>query len=159
MPESTSSAVDIDGASRGRRHLVLSDFLPGSLPLPPSFVATAPNVQEILSRDIEDCSSNEEEGDEEAPATANESKSRHVDAADVQLAFHPNGVAYGCGFSTIPLPGIDLPVPNPHEQGESLQAEIDLLRDNDILPPKHPRTGRRASVVERAYRTVFSIRV
>ncbi|KAJ4208280.1 hypothetical protein NW759_013717 [Fusarium solani] len=158
MPDSTSSAVDIDGGSRGRRHSILSDFLPGSLTFPSSFVATAPSVQEILSRDIEDCSSDEEEEDEEAHVAADESDSRHVDSADVQLAFHPNGVAYGCGFSTIPLPGIDLPVPNPHEQDESLQAEIDLLRDNDILPPKHPR-ARRASVVERAYRTVFSTRV
>lgn len=158
MPESTSSAVNIDGAARGRRHSILSDFLPGSLPFPPSFVASAPNVQEILSRDIEDCSSDEEEEDEEAHAAVDESESRHVDAIDVQLAFNPNGVAYGCGFSTIPLPGIDLPVQNPHEQGESLQAEIDLLRDNDILPPKHAR-ARRASVVERACRTVFSTRV
>ncbi|KAM5349769.1 hypothetical protein ACJ41O_006274 [Fusarium nematophilum] len=162
MPGSTSSPVDID-APRGRRHSILSDFLPGSLPIPPSFVSIAPNVQEILSRDIKECSSEDEgedEGeDEEAQAVVDDSELSHVGSTDAQMAFHPNGVAYGCGFSTVPLPGLDLPVPNPHDLDEGFQAEVDLLRDNDILPEKHPRTGWRVSVLGRLYRSLFSTRI
>ncbi|KAF4988993.1 hypothetical protein FDECE_14847 [Fusarium decemcellulare] len=153
-----SSPVAIHDAPEGRRHSILSDFFPGSLPFPPSFVSTAANVQEILSRDIEDCSSEDEE-DHEDHTAFDGSELHPVYSSDVQLAFHPNGVAYGCGFSTVPLPGVDLPVPNPHELDESLRAELDLLRDNDIVPTQHPMTGWRATFIGRLYRALFSTRI
>lgn len=154
MSRSGSSPIAIDDGRDARRHSVLSDFLSGSVPFSTSFIDTGPNVQEILARDIQDCSSEEEDEDDDF-----DSESRSIHATDVQLAFHPNGVAYGSGFSTVPLPGRDVPVPNPHEVDESLQAELDLLHDNDIVASKHRRTGWRATFMGRLYRSLFSTRV
>ncbi|KAH8666137.1 mate-domain-containing protein [Ilyonectria robusta] len=154
MSRSGSSPIAIENGRDGRRHSVLSDFISGSVPFSTSFIDTGPNVQEILTRDIQDCSSEEEDEDDDS-----DSESRSIHATDVQLAFHPNGVAYGSGFSTIPVPGRDVPVPNPHEVDESLQAELDLLHDNDIVTSKHPRTGWRATFMGRLYRSLFSTRV
>ncbi|CAM1503556.1 Fc.00g011470.m01.CDS01 [Cosmosporella sp. VM-42] len=159
MSGSSSSPVDIEGPSRGRRHSILSDFISGSLPFAPSFVATAPNVQEILSRDIADCSSEDEHEDDRSHASTDDDGSRSIHATDVQLAFHPSGVPYGCGYSTVPLSGLDHPVPNPHELDESLQAELSLLRDNDIVPSHHSRKGWKATVVGHLYRSLFSTRI
>ncbi|KLU92698.1 hypothetical protein MAPG_11685 [Magnaporthiopsis poae ATCC 64411] len=50
-------------ADGGRRDSILADLLPESLPLPSSFVATAPIVQEILTRDIAECSDDDEDDD------------------------------------------------------------------------------------------------
>ncbi|GAB1313711.1 hypothetical protein MFIFM68171_03921 [Madurella fahalii] len=152
---SESGPQPIQGAPKGRRHSLLSDLLPESLPLPSSFVATSPIVREILTRDIADCSSDEEADTDLSSDT--ESVSERV-PADAKLAFHPNGVAYGCGFSAVSIQGLDRPVPNPREVEESLQAELSLLRDNDILPTK--RVGaRRSNVLSRLYRRIFSTRI
>lgn len=159
MADRLSSPVGIDGPSRGRRHSVLSEFLPGSLPVYPEFVDPASNVQEILTKDIADCSSDDEAGHghgASSPVPAGDEANRDH---DVQLAFHPTGVAFGSGFSSIPIPGLDLPVHNPHEVEESLLAEVSLLRDNHILPPKHARTGWRASSIARLYRSWFGTKV
>lgn len=150
-----SDPIDLEGPSRGRRHSVLSDFIPGSLSQLPAFVDPAPNVEEILTKDVENCSTEDEEDDH---SEGEDSESRR-DATDVQLAFHPMGVAFGSGFSTVPLPGIDLPVPNPHDADESLRAELSLLRDNHIIPPKHARTGWRGTGFGRLYRSIFGTKV
>ncbi|KAK1750466.1 putative transporter [Echria macrotheca] len=131
----------------GRRHSLLHNLLPESLPLPPSFLETSPAVREILQRDIGECSSD----DEESGSTHDHSSTQ--EGGEVKLAFHPNGVAYGCGYSMVPMQGFDLPVPNPHEIEESVAAELELLRDNDIVP--HSSRTRQESVVEHL-RNAFS---
>ncbi|KAK4448781.1 putative transporter [Podospora aff. communis PSN243] len=128
-----------------RRGSVLSALLPESLSLPPPFLSTTPIAREILQQDIDDI-------DDTAIASESESdididNPIETTADDARLAFHPSGVVYGCGFSTVPLPGLDRPVPNPREIEESFRAEVDLLRDNEILPPKH----RHGSVVDQVY--------
>ncbi|KAL2131957.1 hypothetical protein VTI74DRAFT_4412 [Chaetomium olivicolor] len=154
-----SSPRPINGRFDGRRHSILSELLPESLPLPPSFIATSPIVREILTKDIAECSS-EDEAEHSQPSDDSESQAEpdQLHVADAKLAFHPNGVAYGCGYSTVPILGLDRPVPNPHEVEESLQAELSLLRDNAILPPEHP-TPRSANVLVRLYRRIFSTRI
>jgi multidrug resistance protein, MATE family len=147
MPEDPSSEL---ARPEDRRGSVLSSFLPESLTLPPLFLSTSPFAREILQHDIDDVS------DESAIASSSDSDSdidadAGTSAEDAKLAFHPSGIVYGCGFSTIPLPGVDRPVPNPREIEESLRAEVELLRDNDILPPKQ----RHGSVVERVYHHIF----
>ncbi|KAK3988934.1 putative transporter [Cladorrhinum sp. PSN332] len=148
-----SDPQPIHGRAQGRRHSILSEFLPESLPLPPSFLGTSPIVREILTRDIAECSS---EDDHEDHSSDRDSEHPHI--ADAKLAFHPNGIAYGSGYSTIAIQGIDRPVPNPREIEESLQAEVSLLRDNDIIPPKHPRS-QRSNVFWRLYRRAFSTKI
>jgi len=140
-----------------RRGSIMSTLLPESLSLPPMFLSTSPIAREILQDDIDD----ENNGDE-PPTSGSDSDSdsgfdheTRLDAEDAKLAFHPTGVAFGCGFSSVSLPGVDRPVPNPHEIEESFRAEVNLLRDNDILPPKQSQT-RHGSVVDRVYHHMFS---
>jgi MATE family multidrug resistance protein len=155
MSDSGSAPIDIE--PDGRRHSVLSNHLPESLPVPSSFISTSEIVREILSRDIAECSSSDDD-EAHGPDAELEAESEHSQAAaDAKLAFHPNGVAFGCGYSAVPIQGLDRPVPNPHEIEESLQAELDLLRDNDIIPSKESRE-RRESLVGRFYQ-VFSTNV
>ena len=155
MSTPTSDPINIGVPSRDRRHSILSDFLPDSLPLPSSFIATSPIVREILSRDIADCSSDEGVDNHEDDAIASDSESQQPHAADAKLAFHPNGVAYGCGYSTIPIQGVDCPVANHHDLEESTDAELTLLRDNHIIPPRDPWKKWKTSSVGRLYRSVF----
>ncbi|KAK5655044.1 hypothetical protein OQA88_5943 [Cercophora sp. LCS_1] len=136
-------------ADRGRRESILSSFIPESLPLPPSFLETSPIVREILQRDITECSTDDEDAIGSQPS--DHESQRSFTQEDAKLAFHPNGVAYGCGYSTVPLPGIDRPVPNPREIEQSLEEELRLLQDNEILPRRH-----RESVVDHVLRQVFS---
>ncbi|KAK0649997.1 mate-domain-containing protein [Cercophora newfieldiana] len=136
-----------------RRGSVLSALLPESLTLPPLFLSTSPIAREILQNDID-----EQIADEPLPSDSDSDSDTDVAseppaADDAKLAFHgPTGVVYGCGFSSIPLPGVDRPVPNPREIEESLQAEVSLLRDNGVLPPKQ----RHGSVVDRVYHHMFN---
>ncbi|KAJ9419571.1 mate-domain-containing protein [Fusarium oxysporum] len=148
----TSSPLNSDVDRRGRRHSIFADFIPDDLAFPPPFIDPAPNVDEVLNRDIEECSSENEHHDEEVAEDP-----RYVD--DLQLAFHPNGVAYGSGFSTVPPTDLDIPPPNPHDFEQSLRAEVSLLRDNDIILPKHPPTGWKTTRLGRLYRHLFSTRV
>ena len=179
MSESGSQQHEGGGPSGGRRHSLLTDFIPDELPLPPSFIPTAPHVREILSKDIEECSSPEgsdhtgSDDDEtlQGPSSAAgdqiSRRSSHATSAflksqDAKLAFHPNGVVYGCGYSAIAPAGLDRPVPNQHEIEQSMHEEVELLRDNDLLPPSsksHRRHSRGGSLVDSLYRHVFSTKV
>ncbi|KAF4428233.1 ethionine resistance [Fusarium acutatum] len=150
----TSSPLNPDGERRGRRHSIFADFIPGDLAFPPPFIDPTPNVEEILNRDIDECSSGDEHPDEEAIEDP-----RYVNETDVQLAFHPTGIAFGQGFSTVPPSSIDIPPPNPHDFEQSFRAEVSLLRDNDIIPPRHPPTGWKTTKLGRLYRHLFSTRV
>ncbi|EWG51822.1 hypothetical protein FVEG_10698 [Fusarium verticillioides 7600] len=133
----TSSPFNPDGERRGRRHSIFADFIPDDLTFPPPFIGPTPNVEEILNRDIDECSSGDEHRDEEAIEDP-----RYVNETDVQLAFHPTGIAFGQVSST-----------------QSLRAEVSLLRDNDIIPPRHPPTGWKTTKLGRLYRHLFSTRV
>ncbi|KAK3312225.1 mate-domain-containing protein [Apodospora peruviana] len=145
--------------SRDRRESILSNFLPENLPS--SFLETGPIAREILSRDIEECSSSDGEDDDDNAANAphhhhgsgdNDSTKSGLAQEDAKLAFHPNGVAYGCGFSTVPLPGIDRPVPNPREIEESLAEELSLLRENGIIQEStRPRHGSMVGSIYRVF--------
>ncbi|KAF0636280.1 hypothetical protein FPSE5266_02145 [Fusarium pseudograminearum] len=150
----TTSPFNPDGTQRGRRHSIFADFIPDDLAFPPPFIDPAPNVEEILNRDIDECSSGDEHRDEEAVEDP-----RYVDESDLQLAFHPNGIAYGSGFSTVPPTSIDIPAPNPHDFEQSYRAEVSLLRDNDVIPSKTPPTKWHATFWGRLYRHIFSTRV
>lgn len=162
----------------------ITDIIPENLPLPSSFVPTAPIVQEILSRDIAECSDEDhdnEDGDDNhvhehrsgsishsqtPPLDIGAGPSHHhhtqTTSQDAKLAFHPNGVAYGLsGFSAVSIQGVDRPVPNPQELQQSLAAEVDLLRDNDLIPSHSSEQRRRSSATfsGRVYRRFLSTRV
>lgn len=140
------SPLDPINVPSGRRESLLVAVMPETLPLSGSFLETSPLVREILCNDINDCSSSDEE---EGHASDNEPE-QELGPEDAVLSFHPQGVAFGYGYSTVPLPGVDRPVPNPREIEESFREEVNLLRDNDILPPKDSHT-RHGSIVDRVY--------
>ncbi|TLD04789.1 uncharacterized protein PgNI_09662 [Pyricularia grisea] len=161
----------------------ITDIIPENLPLPSSFVPTAPIVQEILSRDIAECSDEDHDNEEGEDNHAHEHRSDSIShsqtpprdigagpshhhsqttSSDAKLAFHPNGVAYGLsGFSAVSIQGVDRPVPNPQELQQSLAAEVDLLRDNDLIPSHSSEQRRRSSATfsGRVYRRFLSTRV
>ncbi|KAK4096158.1 MATE efflux family protein [Parathielavia hyrcaniae] len=152
---STGPQPIVNSRPGGRRRSILSDFLSDSLPQPSSFLSTSPGIaREILTQDIAECSSSDDD-DEQAAASDAESASG---PADAKLAFHPNGIVWGAGCSLVPTHSRDRPVPNPHEVEESLHAELSLLRDNAILPPKH-RRPRTTNAFARLYRRNFSTKV
>lgn len=158
-----SEPQDINDRPDGRHESLLSHILPESFPIPPSFLATSPIIREILTRDIAECSSESDSEDHNDPPLLSDSDSTAQvshRAVDAKLAFHPSGVSYGLGYSAVSIQGFDRPVPNPHEVEESLRAEVELLRDNDIIPQKTSSESwqRRRSLADRVYRHVFSTR-
>ncbi|KAK2001610.1 MATE efflux family protein [Colletotrichum falcatum] len=124
-----------------------------------SFRVGTPQAQEILARDLAECSDEEPLGanDDDAIGSASESE-----AEEGPLFYRrPSGVAFGTSR----------PVMNPQtnaveepsaltrvEKKQSRDAERSLLRDNHILPPKTPRTDSEP-FYRRAYRRLFGTKV
>jgi MATE family multidrug resistance protein len=106
----TTSPLAANGDRRGKRHSIFADFLPDDLNFPPPFIDLAPNVEEILNRDIDVYSSGDKHRNKEAVEDP-----QYIDATDLQLAFHPTGIAYGLGFLTVPPTGLNIPALNPHD--------------------------------------------
>lgn len=151
--------------------------------MPSSFLATSPIAQEIINRDLEECSTSDDEdygqpesdsepdvNPEEVPRHGSDSR-RHSDSrrlSDLRrssmqesapLAFHPTGIAYGTPFLAV-APNAPLQaVPTEHDIEESLAAERSLLRDNHILPPKHRRNPPKDTLLRRVYKRIFSTKV
>jgi hypothetical protein len=121
-----------------------------------SYLATSPIAQSILARDIAECSSEDVSDNEEGPDLD------RAESNPAPLAFHPSGIAYGSFRPTVEPWALTTerhpPVPSAQEIEESRHAEQSLLRDNHILPPKHPRTED-DGVLTRLYRWVFSTKV
>jgi MATE family multidrug resistance protein len=130
-----------------------------------SYLATSPIAQEILIRDIAECSTEEEDGygasdsdsdlDESRPLNDHQEQHHHQSA---HLAFHPGGIAYGTACLAAAPSAPHCPPPIPREIEESRNAERSLLRDNHLLPPKHRWAGEDRPL-RRLYRRVFSTKV
>ncbi|KAH8904728.1 MATE efflux family protein [Coniochaeta sp. PMI_546] len=133
-------------------------------PLSSSYLATSPLAQEILIRDIAECSTDSEDEYDVADSDSDVDESRILHGHHEQrhrsasLAFHPSGIAYGTACLAV-APQAPLPAPPvPREVEESRNAERSLLRDNHFLPPKHRRTGDETAL-RRLYRRIFSTKV
>jgi multidrug resistance protein, MATE family len=124
-----------------------------NLPFPSSYLATSPIAQEIIARDIEECSA---EGEQDMDASDDNTLQ-----PTALLSFHPSGIAYdgyGTGRPAVPVQGPVHPVPSAQEIEDSRSAERSLLRDNHFLPPKHQRTGNE-NALTLLYRWIFSTKV
>jgi len=120
-----------------------------------SYLGTSPLAQEILARDIAECSSDSDSSDDEFGFDG-----RPLKGSAAPLSFHPPGVAYGACHRPVLGPHHDpenVP-PTRLDIEESLNAERSLLRDNHILPPKHPRPSYETPL-KRLYRRLFSTKV
>ncbi|RCI09508.1 hypothetical protein L249_4087 [Ophiocordyceps polyrhachis-furcata BCC 54312] len=88
------------------------------------------------------------------------------DFIDDSLALHghgmyrrPSGVAYGTSRPVFNQQIMEEPFLTPIERKQSRNAERSLLRDNRVLPPKHPAQAKSQNLFARIYRRLFSTRV
>lgn len=130
---------------------------------PSSFIA-----QEALARDLAD-EQDDEEGFDGSGYTRGDGETPFDDddASDIDFTDHdhimyrrPSGVAYGTTRPTVgPRPVMDdAPVLTHDEWVQSRNEELSLLRDNHLLPPKHPVPAREGWG-RRLYKKLFSTKV
>jgi len=125
-----------------------------------SFRSSSPLAQEVLARDLAACS--DEDGNCAIDPGAQEEDDEDVPGPT--LYRRPSGIAFGATRPTLAGPGglDDPPVLTRAERARSRDAERSLLRDNHILPPKHPYQPPRGGLLgwlQRLYNRVFSTKV
>lgn len=124
-----------------------------------SFRASSPLAQEIVARDLAECSDDDEEIDHEGAFDDHGSDSSESGEAGPTLYRQPQGIAVGYRQATLlPEPAEAPPVVTKAEKKQSRDAERSLLRDNHILPPKHA-PEREPSLPTRLYKKLFSTKV
>lgn len=124
-----------------------------------SFRASSPLAQEVLARDLAECSSEEDEQQEGFAASPDESsEEEEAEAAGKTplLYRRPSGIAYGTTRPALAVPPTPEPFLSRAERRQSRDAERSLLRDNHILPPKHPvekKPGHFRTIYKRLFST------
>ncbi|KAL1862583.1 hypothetical protein VTK73DRAFT_6746 [Phialemonium thermophilum] len=120
-----------------------------------SFRSASPLAQELLARDLEACSDDGDAPDDEAVGQDSDSDDGHT----LTLYRRPSGIAYGSIRPTQGPSRLDLePVLTREERQLSRDAERSLLRDNHLLPPKHP-VVEKPSLIRRWYKSLFNTKV
>ncbi|KXH45808.1 MATE efflux family protein [Colletotrichum nymphaeae SA-01] len=124
-----------------------------------SFMTGTPPAQELLARDLAECSE-DEYVDENEDAIGSDDED--VSAEGPLFYRRPSGVAFGTSRPVMnPQPiyaAEEPPVLTRVEMKQSRDAELSLLRDNHLLPPKHAREENEP-FYRRAYRRLFSTKV
>ncbi|KAI1849332.1 hypothetical protein JX266_004827 [Neoarthrinium moseri] len=126
-----------------------------------SFRAASPLAQEIVARDIAECSE-----DEDVDDTSNflESDAESVDGGHGPTLYRqPAGIEVAFGYrrpSLLLEPAEEptRPVVTRAEKKQSRDAERSLLRDNHILPPKHG-VEEQPGLLTKVYKRLFSTKV
>ncbi|KAI1400765.1 multidrug and toxin extrusion protein [Hypoxylon fuscum] len=141
--------------------------MPNPKPIPPrrrgladlasSFRSSSPIAQEILASDIAECSEDEMaedilHDDDDESGTGSEIESGPV------LYQQPTGVAFGYRRPSLVVEPVNEPRMTRVEKKQSRNAELSLLRDNHLLPPKHV-PEERPSMLSRLYKRLFSTKV
>lgn len=119
-----------------------------------SFHAGSPIAQEALRRDLAEDSEFEDE---------RESPFDDDDASDTEslgpaMYRRPSAIAFGTTRPAMGPKAYDEQVLTHDEREQSRNEELSLLRDNHILPPKHP-VPEKESVSRRLYKKLFSTKV
>ena len=133
-----------------------------------SFRSASPLAQELLARDLAECS----DEDAEIPVDSEAIEEGEDGDEDEDLDFspgptlyrRPSGIAFGTARPALAGPvGLDeASALTPAEITRSRDEERSLLRDNHILPPKHPHHAPKRGLVGRAaglYKRLFSTKV
>ncbi|KAL2158975.1 hypothetical protein VTH06DRAFT_3005 [Thermothelomyces fergusii] len=130
-----------------------------------SFRSASPLAQEMLARDLAECANEDEHVpvDTEALEAEEEGEQEPDRLPGPTLYRRPSGIAFGATRPALG-PGAleEPPVLTRMERTRSRDAERSLLRDNHILPPKHPhrRPGHGwAGRLSALYRRLFSTKV
>lgn len=140
----------IDSPSNSHTHDIASS-------LAASFRAGSPIAQEALARDLAEDS----DWDEGETPFDDDASDISVDPHGPIMYRRPSGVAYGTTRPAVGPRPMDDPAAGFLTQSEMLQSrneELSLLRDNHILPPKHPVPDNE-SFGRRLYRKLFSTKV
>lgn len=120
-----------------------------------SFRPTSPLAQEIVARDVAECSEDEDNFDNAFDHS--DSDSDHGEAGPM-LYRQPQGIAFGYRRPSLLPEPVDAPVVTKVEKKQSRDAERSLLRDNHFLPPKHA-PERQPNLATRIYKRLFSTKV
>ncbi|KAK4236213.1 ethionine resistance-conferring protein 1 [Achaetomium macrosporum] len=128
-----------------------------------SFRSASPLAQEVLARDLAECSDEIDQGPVDTEALEDgEGEDEDLDAAyGPTLYRRPSGIAFGTTRPALAGPGgLEEQPLTRSELTRSRDAERSLLRDNHILPPKHPHhapkkglTGRMSALYKRLFST------
>ncbi|KAK0624869.1 mate-domain-containing protein [Bombardia bombarda] len=151
-----SSALPINAA---RRHDRVDRVLEASALLSTSYLSASPIAQEILARDLADYDDDEHEDDGWQSDTDYDAYHHDGGAAHgAHLVSRPSGIAYGTLRPIVASEAQGSLAINARDLEQSRNAERSLLRDNHIIPPKHPRP-KQESVWRLLYRRFFSTKV
>ena len=115
----------------------------------PQFLSTTPIAEESILRDLED----EDDGGETGPSNGITGSSSAVDLTReaTPREYSMAGSYRRCSLVAFaPRPLFPPPADHPRivrdlDREAALNDERSLLRDNEIIPPKHPRTGSMSS--------------
>ncbi|KAI1762903.1 multidrug and toxin extrusion protein [Hypoxylon sp. FL1150] len=146
--------------------------MPSSKPIPPrkgvldlassfasSFRSASPIAQEIVARDLAECSEDEMADDDRLSGDDNDESGSEVGTDGGPVLYQqPTGVAFGYRRPSIVTDQVTEPRLTRVERKQSRNAERSLLRDNHLLPPKHTPHERR-SMFAKFYKAMFSTRV
>ncbi|KAI1776908.1 multidrug and toxin extrusion protein [Hypoxylon cercidicola] len=145
--------------------------MPNSKPIPPrkgvldmassfasSFRSASPIAQEIVARDLAECSADEDDVDLLADDDYDMSGSEAETAGGPVLYQQPTGVVFDYRRPSVVTDQVTEPRLTRIERKQSRNAELSLLRDNHILPPKHAPEARPGAFT-RLYKALFSTKV
>ena len=111
-----------------------------------SFQSGSPIAEASIARDLEDCTDDEEAIGEEGDDGSDDFTVRPSDSAMDQNAFsfvgsyrRPSFAAAGARATVIPHYGKERDQLTKAEREAALAEERSLLRDNNLIPPKHPQ--------------------
>lgn len=121
-----------------------------------SFQPGSPIAQEAVARDIAEDSDICTDDQDETPFDDDASD---IDFTDEPVMYRrPSGVAYGTTRPVVGPRPFDEPVLTRDEWVQSRNEELSLLRDNHILPPKHP-VPEKETLFRSVYRKLFSTKL
>ncbi|ROW05328.1 hypothetical protein VSDG_00097 [Cytospora chrysosperma] len=118
-----------------------------------SFHAGSPIAQEALRRDLAEDSDFDD--DQESPFDDDASDTESLGPA---MYRRPSAIAFGTTRPAMGPKTYDEPVLTQEEREQSRNEELSLLRDNHILPPKHP-IPEKETVSRRLYKKLFSTKL
>jgi multidrug resistance protein, MATE family len=119
-----------------------------------SFRSTASMAEQVLAKDLAECSDTGDCVEDEVVETYSDCSDENPGPT---LYRRPSGVAFGTARPILG-PQLTEPVLTPVEKKQSRDAERSLLRDNHVLPPKHPQVADE-SRPRKLYKRFFSTKV
>jgi len=130
--------------------------------LPSSYLSSSPIAQEIIARDIAECSDQGHDDGWDSDAGSDYDTYPHQDrdpsASHAHLISRPSGIAYGTLRPVVASEAQGSLVVNERDLAQTRNEERSLLRDNHLLPPKHSRPFHEP-LWKRLYRRAFSTKV